>query len=237
MGSGIYIAAAGAVAQSNALDVTANNVANASTTAFHGTKVSFHEALTRAKSPDTALVGNQTTSVDGSQGAMTVTGNPLDIALDGDGYFAVDSAQGVRYTRAGALRLGTDGRIENSDGLPVRGVGGTPLVVPQGSATISIAQDGTISTEAGPVGKLELTRFPPNSMQRDGATLMTATARPIAGDPPRVLQATLEGSNVNVVRGVVELVKVSRNYESLMRVIEGFQTIESRAARDLGGPK
>lgn len=237
MASGIYVAAIGAVAQSNALDVTANNVANASTTGFHGVRVSFHEALAKARSPDAVMVGGQSVGVDGRAGAMTQTGNPLDIALDGDGYFAVNSPQGVRYTRAGALRMDAAGTLVNADGLAVRGAGGAPILIPPTATQVTIAQDGTISSEAGPIGKLELARFPAQSMRRDGDTLYTATAPPIAGDPPRVLQGTLEGSNVNVVRGVVDLVTVSRTYESLLRVIEGFQTIENRAARDLGGPK
>ena len=237
MGSGIYVAAAGAVAQSNALDVTANNVANASTTAFHGSKVTFVEALSKARSPDLALVDNQTASLDLFQGPISPTGNPLDVALDGDGFFAVDTAQGVRYSRAGSLHLDPGGRLVNVDGHPVRGVGGTPLVVPAGAATVSIGEDGTIATEAGPVGQLELARFAGPSLTRDGATLFSARGQPLGGPPPRVVQGSLEGSNVNVVRGVVDLVEVSRTYESLMRVIEGFQTIESRAARDLGGPK
>lgn len=237
MGSGIYVAAAGAVAQSNALDVTANNVANASTTGFHGARVSFHEALAKARSPDIALVGGQTASVDGQAGAMTQTGNPLDVALDGDGYLAVDAPQGVRYTRAGALHLDAGGRLVNVDGFAVRGTGGAPIVIPPNAAQIAIGQDGTIATEAGPIGKLELARFDGKQLRRDGATLYAAQGKPQAGEPPRVLQGTLEGSNVNVVRGVVDLVQVSRTYESLMRVIEGFQSIESRAARDLGGPK
>lgn len=237
MGSGIYVAAAGAVAQSSALDVTANNVANASTAAFQGSRVSFHEALAKARSPDLALVGNQTGSIDHANGPITETGNPLDLALDGDGYLAVDGPQGVRYTRAGALHLDPEGRIVNADNLPVRGVGGGPLVVPAGSAQLTVGQDGTISTEAGPVGQLALARFGPGALSRDGGTLLSARGAPIAGPPPRVLQGMLEGSNVNVVRGVVELVQVSRTYESLMRVIEGFKAIESRAARDLGGPK
>lgn len=237
MGSGIYIAAAGAVAQSAALDVTANNVANAGTTGFHGTKVNFQVALTRARSADMALVGNQTNSIDGAAGEVSSTGNQLDVALDGDGYLSVDTPQGVRYTRAGSMQLGADGRLINAEGLPMRGVNGAPLVVPPNAGPVTIATDGSISTALGPVGQLELTRFASGTLSRDGGTLLAARGQPAAGPPPLVKQSYLEGSNVNVVRGVVELVQVSRTYESLMTVIQGFQTVENRAARDLGGPK
>jgi flagellar basal-body rod protein FlgF len=237
MGSGIYVAAAGAVAQSNALDVTANNVANASTSGFHGARVVFHEALARAASPDFTLVDGQTAAVSTVTGPIAETDNSLDVALDGDGFLAVDSPAGVRYTRAGALDLGPDGRLITADGMPVRGVGGAPLVVPPQADQLTIGEDGTISTELGPVGQLELVRFAGTSLVREGATLYAANGPPLAGAPPRVVQNALEGSNVNVVEGVVELVSVSRTFESLLRAIEGFKAIELRAARDLGGPK
>jgi flagellar basal-body rod protein FlgF len=237
VGSGIYVAAAGAVAQSHALDVTANNLANASTTGFHGSRVVFREALARVGSPDFVLVDGQTAAPSTANGPIADTDNPLDIALEGDGFLAVESPRGVRYTRAGALEIAADGRLITADGMPVRGVGGAPLVIPAGSDEVFIDEDGAVATERGPVGQLELVRFAGANHSREGATLLAARGKPEAGPPPQVLQHTLEGSNVNVVRGVVELVQVSRTYESLMSVIKGFQSIESRAARDLGGPK
>ena len=80
-------------------------------------------------------------------------------------------------------------------------------------------------------------RFAPAQVKREGGSLFSATGRPLTGDPPKVRSGMLEASNVNVVRGVVDLVKVSRTYESLMRVIQGYHDIESRAARELGAPK
>ncbi|HLL23801.1 MAG TPA: flagellar hook-basal body complex protein, partial [Kofleriaceae bacterium] len=105
MSSGIYIATAGAVAQSNALDATANNIANASTTGFRADRVSFKEALGAARSVDTALVDTASTRLDNEAGAIESTGNPLDVALEGDGLFAVETPNGPRYTRAGNFHL------------------------------------------------------------------------------------------------------------------------------------
>lgn len=237
MGSGIYIAAAGAVAQSNALDVTAANVANASTTGYQGSQVVFSEVLSRTRSPDTTMVTAGTATLVADPGPITDTENPLDIALDGPGYFAVDGPAGVRWTRAGALTTDAGGRLVTADGLPVRGKGGTPLVIPGDAEQITIDEAGAISTERGPVGQLELAQFAPAALAKEGATLYVATGQPLAAPPPTVVQNALEGSNVNVVRGVVELVQVSRTYEALLRVIEGFKAIEGRAARDLGGPR
>ena len=237
MSNGIYVATAGAVATSNALDATANNIANASTAGFHGDRVTFREALTAARSPDIASVGVGTTRIDSQAGALTPTENPLDLALDGDGYFAVTTPGGTRYTRAGNFQLDDARNLVTAEGFAVRGDGGAALNIPAEARTIAVAADGTVSADGEELGKLELVRFAPSQVQRQGGTLVAATGRPLADDPPKVRSGMLEASNVNVVRGVVDLVKVSRTYDSLMRMIQGYHDVESRAARELGTPK
>ncbi|HET9620979.1 MAG TPA: flagellar basal-body rod protein FlgF [Kofleriaceae bacterium] len=237
MSNGIYAATAGAVAQTTALDVTANNIANATTTGFHGDRVTFREALNAARSPDLATVGAGTTRVDTELGALTQTGNPLDLALEGDGYFGVQSPGGTRYTRAGNFQLDDQRNLVTHDGLKVRGQGGAPITIPPEATDLSVGSDGTVMAGGQELGKIELVKLNANQVKREGATLFSATGRPAAGDPPKVLSGTLESSNVNVVRGVVDLVKVSRTYESLMRMIQGYKDVESRAAQTLGGPK
>jgi flagellar basal-body rod protein FlgF len=237
MSNGIYAATAGAVAQSAALDTTANNIANASTTGFRGDKVTFREALAAARSVDLASVGAATNRLDSTAGAIVQTGNPLDLALEGDGYFAVTTPAGPRYTRAGNFALDAQRRLVTADGLAVRGDGGAPIVAPPDARDLAVAPDGTVSADGAPIGKLALARFAPAQLRREGGSLVSATGRPLAGDPPAVRAGMLESSNVNVVRGVVDLVKVSRTYESLMRIIQGYHDVESRAARELGTPK
>jgi flagellar basal-body rod protein FlgF len=235
--SGIYVATAGATAQSAALDATANNIANASTAGFRSDRVVFREALTAARSADVASVSPATSRIDTQAGALTTTDNPLDLALEGDGYFGVETPNGPRYTRAGNFRLDAERTVVTADGHAVRGEGGAPIVVPPETTMIAVASDGAISADGEPIGKLELVQFAGNQLQRQGGTLYAATGTPAAGDAPLVRSGMLEASNVNVVRGVVDLVKVSRSYESLMRVIQSYHEVESRAARDLGGPK
>jgi len=235
--NGIYAATAGAVAQSNALDATANNIANASTTGFHGDRITFREALAAARSPDLTNVASGTTRIDSQSGALIQSENPLDLALDGDGYFAVTTPGGPRYTRAGNFQLDDQRNLVTSDGFAVRGDGGAPIHVPAEATAIAVAVDGTVSADGEAIGKLELARFAPNQMKREGGSLFSATGRPLTGDPPKVRSGMLESSNVNVVRGVVDLVKVSRTYEALMKMIQGYHDLESRAARELGAPK
>ena len=237
MSDGIYLATAGAVAQSQALDTTANNIANASTTGFRADRVTFKEALTGAKSVDTAMVAHAGTRVDQQAGALDHTDSPLDCALEGEGYFGVQTKDGARYTRAGNFQLDTNRNLVTAEGNALRGEGGAPINIPPDAGQITIAPDGTVGADGTTVGKLELVKFAPNQMKREGSTLFAATGKPTAGDPPKVHSGMLEASNVNVVRGIVDLVKVSRSYESLMQVIQGYHDVETRAARELGGPK
>jgi flagellar basal-body rod protein FlgF len=238
MGSGIYIATAGAVAQSKALDVTASNVANASSTAYRGARVTFRQAMAAAQSPDTAMVSSATGGIDGSAGTMVSTSNPLDLAIEGDGYFSVDTDRGTRYTRNGAFTIAEDGRLVTQDGLAVRGSSGTAIQVPQGTSQITVSTDGAVLADGNEVGRIAIARFPVGGLAREGDALLAAKTAPIASnEEPVIRSGMLEASNVSVVRSVVDMVKVSRTYESLMRVIEGYSQVEGRAARDLGGPK
>ncbi len=236
MSSGIYVATAGAVAQSNALDAAANNIANASTAGFHGDVISFKEVLGKAKSPDAAMVSQGSTHLDSQAGAITQTGNPLDLALDGDGYFQVQNPQGQRYTRAGNFQLDDKGQLAAADGSTVMSETNQPILVPPG-ANLGISPDGTVTADGNTLGKLKLVRFNASQMKREGGTLMSATGKPLAGDPPKVRAGMLESSNVNIVRGVTDMVKIQRNYEALMKFIQSYHDLETRAAQTLGAPK
>jgi flagellar basal-body rod protein FlgF len=237
MSSGIYIAASGAVAQANALDVTANNVANAGTAGFRAERVTFQTFLGKATGKDTAFVQLGGSRADESAGALRQTGNPLDLALEGDGYFAVDTPRGPRYTRAGEFRLDDEGRLVNASGMAARARGGGELIVPKDAGEITVGADGTVTAGGAEIGALEIARFAPGILQREGASLYAAPegALATAGELPKVISGAVEGANFNVVRGMVDLVKISRTYEALHRVIESYRQIDERTAREIGG--
>jgi flagellar basal-body rod protein FlgF len=237
MGSGIYISTAGAVAQDTALDVAANNIANTSTAGYKAQRVTFGETLANTRSPDAAFTGVTGMASDVSTGALRKSDNPLDLAVVGDGYFAVNTPAGVRYTRAGDFRLDAEGRLVNGAGLIARGVGGSEIRVPPDATDVSVDREGQVMAAGESLGQLELVRFKPEALVREGDNLYSAAGAPAAGEPVEVASGALEGSNVNVVRGMVELVKVSRTYESLMRMIQGYRDIESAAARGIGRPR
>ena len=240
MGNGIYIATSGAIAQDQALDVTANNIANASTPGFRASRVQFGEALTQAQGNDSIYTSVAGVSTDKSQGFMTQTENPLDLALDGDGYFAVETPNGTRYTRAGNFTLNQEGVLVTSDGYPVLSKDGNPLSVPPGATDVSIDPAGVMRTGDQEVGAVGVFQFAPNSLRQEGRNLNAAKAEPLPpgeAPQPQIISGALEGTNFNVVRGLVDIVKISRTYEALHRVIESYRSIDERAARTLGGPK
>jgi flagellar basal-body rod protein FlgF len=234
MSNGIYVALSGAMAQSNALDVASNNVANANTTGYHGERIQFSQALAKAK--DAAYVNGTTGKTDDTQGVIQPTGNALDVAIQGDGYFAINTPRGVRYTRDGSFRMDSKSQLVTGGGDAVLGTNGKPLVISPEAGEVSIAADGTISAGDAAVGKIKIARFAPQSMQREGANSYIATAAELKGGAePQLATQSLESANVSVVRGVVDLVRISRSYEALHKMIETYKDMDDRAARSIAG--
>lgn len=241
MSSGIYTALSGAVAQVTALDVTSNNIANAGTTGYRTVRAKFDEVLTRARSRDQHLVHTAGTVDDTSAGTVVQTGNALDMALEGDGYVAVITPRGERFTRAGNLRIDGEGRLCAADGNLISGVDGRPIAVPPGAGELSLREDGAVLSDSAEVGSIKLVTFAPGSLVREGSTLYAPAmvnnkpAAPTADEPPRVRSGSVERPSYSIVHGIVDMVKTSRTYETLHRMIESYKQIDERAARSLGG--
>ena len=232
MGSGIYIATSGAVAQTKSLDVIANNVANASTIGFKAQRAVFREALVNAERRDVAFVGVDPAEDDVSQGALRQTGEKLDLALVGEGFFAVDTPRGPRYTRAGDFRLDPAGALVNGAGLAARSQTGGKITIPAESSEVAVDPEGRVFADGEEVGQLEIARFRGGRRIREGANLFSIQgAEQVTEDLPEVRSGATEQSNVSTIRGVVDLVRVSRTHQSMMRMIEAYQQIENRTAQ------
>ena len=144
----------------------------------------------------------------------------------------------TRYTRAGNFQLDASNQLVTQDGFQVMGAGrSADHAAARTRRRSRSAPDGDVNADGNVVGKLALARFAPAQLKREGGSLFSAIGTPHAGELPKVRSGVLESSNVNIVRGVVDLVKVSRTYESLMKIIQGYHDVETRAARELGGPK
>ena len=162
------------------------------------------------------------------------TGNALDVAMEGPGYFAVQTAAGPVYTRGGNFRVSPQGQLITAAGDPVMGDNGRPITI--GGAPVSISTDGTISTNGAIAGRLKLVEFAPKTqIQSAGGTYYTAPAgTAIAAKNSQVRQGTLESSNVNPVTSVVEMITAQREVETMRRVLTMFSTeLDKTAAQDL----
>ncbi len=240
MSDGIWSALSGAVAQQRSLEVVANNVANVSTVGFRADRVVFREMLSQAEADGPApesirFVAVDEAVADSSAGALQDTGHALHLALEGDGYFAVRTGAGERYTRAGALAVDDAGGVRTADGhalLVDNPAGPRPLVLPRGYRELNVNERGEVLVDGASLGRVRVVRFD-ETPEKEGLTLFTGQA-PRAADDVRVRQGFLESANVNAVVGMNELITVSRSFEAFQKVIDGFRTLDERTAREVG---
>jgi flagellar basal-body rod protein FlgF len=241
LSSGFYAACAGLRAQTQALELIAGDVANISTTGYRGQQPLFGSLLASAHGESSnplnraindfgVLEGSRT---DLSSGNLEKTGNPLDLAIEGKGFFAIQTRAGILYTRNGNFQISPHGQLTTNAGDLVLGEQG-PITMPSGAASIS--SDGTISTNGAVAGKLRMVEFVAGIVPRAvGNSYYSATAkglRPAADSSIR--QNMLEGSNVNSVQAVVALIAVQRHAEMLERAMSMFATnLDHIAANDL----
>jgi flagellar basal-body rod protein FlgF len=249
MADGIYTALTGAIAQQQNLDVIANNVANVTTAGFRADRAVFNEFLAGAQKntvpsvnqplqqrPDHFVHVGQVTH-NQMDGALRLTGNTLDFGLSGEGFFVVSTPQGERLTRAGSFMMRADGKLSTHEGHDVIGEDGHPIRLSGTAAQVQVGVDGSIQVDGQLVNKFKLVGAPDASkLDKESATYFIP-AQGVELTPARDVQVTqghLEASNVNAVASLNELITVNRSFDALQRVIETFQKIDERTARELG---
>ena len=217
----------------------ANNLANANTVGYKRDRL-FTAALNERLDAEGAprSYRSLTQGGDFAPGALEATGNPLDVALGGEGFFVLtDEATGAdRFTRSGRFTAGPDGTLRTPSGLAVQGEGG-PIQLPTGrGGAVEIAKNGEIRVGGQQVGKLRVVRFEdPMQLRRlSEATFAAGGAAPEAAEQPRVLQGQLEGSNVNPVREMTDMIQHFRLFESQQKMLRTTDEVLSKATRDLG---
>ncbi|NBD30212.1 MAG: flagellar hook-basal body complex protein [Alphaproteobacteria bacterium] len=196
--------------------IVANNIANSATTGYRAEGVIFseHVAALGPDAPSLSMANSAVRETSQTQGSLTQTGGPLDIAVEGDGYFLVETPQGERLTRAGAFTPNENGDLVTPEGHRVLDAGGAPVFIPAGAGPIGIAPDGTVSAGGQPVGQIGLVRpIDPNSMIREDGVRFHARSGFEEATEARMLQGFLEESNVNPVLEVSRMIEVQRAYE------------------------
>ena len=237
MDSGYYSACAGLAAQTQALELIANNLANLSTAGFRGQQATFRSLLAGSGSvawnPLNAAINNfgvlSGSRVDPTPGSLTATGNPLDVAIGGGGFFAVQSPQGVLYTRDGSFHRLSTGQLVSAQGDAILGEQG-PITLPDGS--VNVSSDGTISVNGAVVAKLRLVEFSPSaSLTAEGNARYSAPPKSeLAAAATTVHQGMIEASNVSAVESVVQLIMVQRNADMMQRAVSIFDSQFNQAA-------
>jgi flagellar basal-body rod protein FlgF len=173
---------------------------------------------------------------DFSQGALRRTGGTFDLAIEGQGFFKVETAGGERFTRDGRFTLGADGRLTTQAGDAVLGAGGEIAINPE-DGEVAISADGVVSQNGEQIGKIDVFAFDDlSSLAKDGDNLLrnTSNVEPQVSTAASVRQGMLEGSNVNPIMQITRMIEVSRAYESMARTIEGSGELSRRSVERLG---
>ena len=245
MSGGMYLAAAGALVQQLRLEVLANNVANISTIGYKGDQSVFQiPEDAESQTFETSIEGIQSLSpyappfatvIDFSQGAIRQTGNPLDVAINGDGFFSIQTPDGAQYTRQGHFTLDNNGVLITSDGYPVLGEGGE-ITVEEG--TVEIDLQGGVYLDGEEVGRLQITDFSnTETLQKTGNGRFIGSDDTIVGERPdntTLSQGYLETANVNPVRAMTEMIETSRAFEAYQKVIQSADEATSKSINDVG---
>jgi flagellar basal-body rod protein FlgF/flagellar basal-body rod protein FlgG len=242
MDSGFYAACTALMARSQTLDMVANNLANVSTPGYRAQHDSFRSLL--ATSSNMSLSGlNQAVNdysvlgggeLDLSQGNLEKTGNDLDLAIQGKGFFAIQTAGGQVYTRDGNFHTDANGHLVTSQGDAVLGNDDRPI--PIIGTPVSVSPDGSISVNGALAGQLKLVDFPTGtSLQSVGKNYYSTPVKSaVPATDASIQQGMLEGSNVNAVASSVELITVQRYAELMQRALTMFHTeMNQIATQDL----
>jgi flagellar basal-body rod protein FlgF len=237
-GGSVYVIASRMLGQARQMDMVADNVANVNTHGFKKLTMDAKEVIGGTKiHPAGSFTENKPVRVIYQDGALEQTGNPFDIGLQGEGFFAVQGAGGdPKYTRVGQFALDAAGNLVNTAGDAVLDVNGAPINLPF-DKPITIARDGAISSEDGLLTRIGVYRFDNlDGLQRAGATTYYTDPQnnpALAVDAPQVFQGMLEASNVNAIQETVNMTAVLRAYQGAQRAIQTLEESETTAIRDL----
>ncbi len=198
------------------MNTVANNIANAATTGYRREGVLFTEYIKATPGGDSlSMAAARARTIDLSQGALTQTGGTFDLAIEGEGFFLVQTPTGERLTRAGTFTPNDAGDLVTPDGHPLLDAGGAPVFAPPEAEVITIAPDGTMSADGAPIAQIGLWRpVDPTDIVREAGALFRAeqgTEPVIEGG--RILQGRIEGSNVDPVTEIARMIEVQRAYE------------------------
>lgn len=246
MNGGMYSALTGNMVAQQRLEVLTNNLANINTAGFKRDRMVFSSVLATVKNPSQEAVSltaaqaapalsSASFATDYSAGPLKQTGNTLDLALEGDGFFVVNTPQGRAFTRQGNFHLDANNKLVNADGYDVLANGG-PVTIRGGK--IVIDSKGGVFADGRQVGTLEIVDFPkPYPLQKAGSVQFVPDGTGGSEQPAKsvnIKQGYIEDSNVNPLVEMAQLIETYRYYESCVKAIQNFDNITGKAVNELG---
>jgi len=240
MDSGYYAAMTGLVARTQALDTAAGNLANAQTPGYRAEREYFRSALLGPDAMDSqlgrtvnnfGLLGGDQLSM--AQGALTATGNPLDLAISGEGFFQVQTANGLRYTRDGGFHRSQTGQLVTEAGEPVLSSAGRSIQLPPGEVTVGA--DGVVSVAGGAVASVGVYTFPKSvQMTPEGANRYVAPqgVEPALSKKSEIHQGAIEAANQDVIQGSLDMIVMQRQAEMMQKALTVFHTEFNKIATE-----
>jgi flagellar basal-body rod protein FlgF len=225
MSKAIFIALSGAVLKEKQMELIAQNLANCNSSAFKKMRATFKDYLSSPESEQEGSIMSELASVktDFSAGSLHQTGNPLDVALEGNGFFTLENN---RYTRRGDFKRNSQGYLTTQTGIPVLGTEGSPIYLPQGKLEIGLG--GEVSVNQAPIDTLKVVEFSnKDSLIRLGENLFQ-TDDPGSPANPLFKQGHLEGSNVEVVKEMTQIIMTLREFQAFQKIIQSLDDTSAK---------
>jgi flagellar basal-body rod protein FlgF len=234
----LYVALSGQVALEKRLDTLATNIANVSTAGYRAQGIAFSSVMSKVQERPASFVSTGAEYISRAQSSTTRTDNPLDVAIQGDGFIAIRTPSGTAYTRDGRMRVTEAGELQTLNGYPVLDAGGASMLLEAGAGAPSIAADGMITQKGNQVGAIglftiakdaKLTRF------GNSAVIPDSAATPVLDFSSNgFAQGFSEGSNVNPVLEMTKLIQIQHAYEELANLISSSESSQQDAIKTLG---
>ncbi len=238
MRGNLYVELSGEIALDKRMDTLATNLANVNTGGYRAQGVSFASVLSKAGERPASFVSTGTEYISRAQGAAQQTGDPLDVAIQGDSWFAIKTPAGTAYTRDGRFQMSHTGELQTLNGYPVLDAGGTSMLLSADGGPPKIAQDGMMTQGGNQVGAIGLFALPDNAKltRYDNSALMSdQPATPVLDFVKNtVSQGFAEGSNVNPVLEITKLIQIQRAFDGLINLQQTSESSQQDAIKTLG---
>jgi len=235
MDNSIYVTLSRQLALFRDVDMVANNIANANTTGYNSEHLQFNSYLTKDISQGNKnpvnFAYNAYSYRNMETGPMRVTGNDLDVAIEGPGYFTLDTPLGERYTRAGNFQIDGTGTLVNTDGYPVLDISGQPIILPENTTSIQIGEAGNIKVNGEDFGSIGVVQFEnPQLLERLSGRIFKSDANPQPAENYRMMQGTLEGANVQPITELTRMIALTHAVSDTAKFIEVVYDLERKAS-------